>query len=86
MAAVAYFAMRGDPDGEESPELHPFRGWLKGFHRRYFTWIHVTRVFGLAGLVYEVVVDKVDKPSVMIVLGAMILGAESIRNLFGGPR
>lgn len=57
---------------------------FRDFRRRYFTWIVVTRIMGLAGLVYEIVVDKIDRPSVMIVLGAMILGAESIRNIFGG--
>ncbi len=46
------------------------------------TWLHVTRAVGLAGLAYEVVVDKVDRPSVMIVLGAMILGTESVARVF----
>ncbi len=47
------------------------------------TWLHVTRLLGLAGLAYEVVVDQTDKPSVMIVLGAMILGTESVARIFG---
>lgn len=57
---------------------------MRKFWGRNPTWIHFTRIIGLAGLVYEVVVDKTDKPSVMIVLGTMILGAESVRNIFGG--
>jgi hypothetical protein len=46
-------------------------------------WLHVTRAAGLAGLAYEVVWDKVDRPSLMIVLGAMILGTESVSRIFG---
>ncbi len=46
------------------------------------TWLHVTRALGLAGLAYEIVVDQTDKPSVMIVIGAMILGTESVARIF----
>ena len=40
------------------------------------TWRHIVRAAGLAALTYEVVVDQVDRPSLMIVIGSMILGVE----------
>lgn len=50
------------------------------------TWLHLTRVLGVMGLTYEIVVDKTDKPSVMIVVGAMILGTESVAKIFNRPK
>lgn len=41
------------------------------------TWLHVTRFVGIVALLYEVAVEQVDKPSLMIVIGAMILGTEA---------
>ncbi len=46
--------------------------------RRRVSWLYVTRALGIAGLIWETVFDKVDKPSVMIVLGAMVLGTEGL--------
>lgn len=45
---------------------------------RHLTWVYFTRLVGIAALGYEVLIDKVDKPSVMIVVGAMILGTEGL--------
>lgn len=45
---------------------------------RRFKYLYVTRTIGLVALGYEVLVEKVDKPSVMIVVGAMILGTEAL--------
>ena len=42
------------------------------------TWLHFTRLVGVSVLIYEVVVDQVDRPSLMVVIGAMILGTETI--------
>ena len=51
------------------------------------TWIHVCRVLGVAGLAYEILIDKIDKPTVLIVLGMMVVGAENMKNIFGsGPQ
>lgn len=51
--------------------------WLTRAMRR-FKYLYVTRTIGLVALGYEVLVEKVDKPSVMIVVGAMILGTEAL--------
>ena len=42
------------------------------------TWLHFTRAAGLGLLFYEAIIDKADKPSVMVVVGAMILGTETL--------
>lgn len=45
---------------------------------RRLSWLHLTRTVGIAILIYEVVADQVDRPSLMIVVGAMILGTEGL--------
>ncbi len=51
--------------------------WVTSLARRV-TWLHVTRTIGLAALIYEVIGDAADRPSLMIVVGAMILGTEGL--------
>lgn len=52
------------------------------------TWLHITRMAGLVGLYYELVYDQIDKPSVMVVIGGMILGTEALARVVGsiGPK
>jgi hypothetical protein len=54
---------------------HPWR-WISRLVSR-ITWTHITRVAGLLALGYEVLVQQADRPSLMIVIGAMILGTEA---------
>ena len=50
---------------------------MKRFRFPKVPWLYFTRALGTLALIYEVVVDKVDKPSVMVVVGALILGTEA---------
>jgi hypothetical protein len=54
-----------------------FRWFTRALSR--VTWTHLTRAAGLIGLAYEITVDKIDRPTVLIVLGSMILGVEAFR-------
>lgn len=47
-------------------------------------WKYFTRLLGVAALIYEVVVEKADKPALMVVVGSMVVGTEAIQRIMGG--
>lgn len=42
-------------------------------------WPWVVRFTGLAIAIYETVVERVDRPSLLMLAGAMVLGPEFVR-------
>jgi hypothetical protein len=86
VTAVAWFSVGVEDDNDDAPRaLRWFRRFARGVRR--ITWIHFVRLFGIAGLYNEIYVSKLDRPVVVMLLGAMILGTESIRNIYGkGPQ